>query len=205
MEILPKVSNALLPFWNDSLKDLHSCQPMVNEVILPAINDPKGYGYGAPEETKDIWKLVRNALDYMRVQWTQALKKMEDPMNQRSEIQDAESIADLVKTLDEVCQNISSWKKKPDRATHGGISDISGKYTPCYDPLKPELGAYSDLLVLHQVARHRGWTTDEGFTKALDDPRLKEGDFGLPMVFQYFTFEDGEWVSKDPTYRVPHH
>ena len=196
METFCKVSDVVPSFTGDISDQIVSCQCKVSSIILPAINDPQGYGCGASGERIELWKWINLGLDSLFKQW--------NPTTQLSSDKAIELVGDLTSAIDSECRYIWSFKLGSNPAAYGGRSDKGVNLPLGSDRTIPELKAYVALLTLLECIRKPGGTTDEGIAKALGD-KLEEKDLALPIYFHHFTLKGDVWVAKGTITKATYH
>ena len=204
--LLMNVLEHIVPLFTSAIhRSLLSSQSSVNDIILPSINDPQGYGYGASRETIDAWNNVKEGLDYLCERWQHAQQERWRPTNKIASERPSEIVDELADALRREIQHIRALTETIQPTTFQNRQAIFDQYSTYTQTNCTESRAYNALLALHKYSKERGWTTDEGYGKALGDGREKKV-VRLRLLYKpYFAMEEGKCVAKDIGTRIPHH
>lgn len=187
-----------------NLARLFRFEECLTTVILPAVNNPRGYGHGASPKTLETWDVVKIKLDYLCDSWGHALQNLKQESTSTPSREEIAPFANLEVALAIERVQIAGYDADFDQKTHEerleSLEDHNRSLTIIRQP--PELSAYKALCALQQYSKEKGWTTDAGFGRLLGESELKERD----EIFEKCKDDIFDKVTaKDTSTRLWHH
>ena len=140
---------------------------VINE-ILPALEDPEGFGWSACLITLETWESIKAKLEYMCKSWSMSVAQMPPEAAFVITKKEKSSFVNLEWALAREHQGVIWCNERSD------LRQFVSQHQFGSGP--PEMAAYKAIYALHKCSKKRSWTTDKDFGEVLGDYEVKEGE-----------------------------